>query len=215
MTPRRSFAFAVTLSLCVTIAVVTFGLTAVHGEDLGATLERIHTAQRTGQVARISGRLIDESAGPPRTAQVRLYPAFSTFTADLEQIRAHARDSAANYFTVAKRLEHALQSYEEKLLAQNASELVLSAQTNDEGFFEFSRVPEGRWTLLAWAETTVPVTSRKQHTVSKGQDRLLQPAPPATYQQRDYWFISVDVVAGELREVELTDRNRWTSAISR
>ena len=202
------------LTLCATIGVVTLGLTVVRGEDLGSILERLRAAQRTDRVSRISGRLIDETAGSTRGAQVRLYPAFSAFTADLEQIRAHARDSAANYFTVAKQLEHAFLSYEEKLLAHDASELMLTAQTQ-EGLFEFSRVPEGRWTLLAWTDATVPVTPRKQQTKSKGQDRFLQPAPPEKYQRRDYWFVSVDVVAGDLKQVELTDRNRWTSAISR
>jgi hypothetical protein len=204
----------VKLTLCVTIGLVALGLPAVRGEDLGPILEKVRAATRTDRVARISGRLIHETARP-RTAQVRLYPAASTFSADLEQIRAHARDSEANYLSVTKQLERALLSYEERLQAQDAFELILSAQTNDEGLFEFSRVPEGRWMLLAWADTTVPVTPRKQHTKSKDQDRFLQPAPPTTYRQRDFWFISVDVVGGEQREVELTDRNRWTSAISR
>jgi len=210
---RRSFALAVKFTSCVVVGALTLGLGVARGEDLGPTLETVRAATRADRAARISGRLIHET-GRSRTAQVRLYPAASTFSADLEQIRARARDSAANYFTVAKQLEHALLSYEEKLLAHDASELMLTAQTQ-EGLFEFSRVPEGRWMLLAWADTTVPVTPRDQHSKSKSQDRFLQPAPPTTYRQRDFWFISVDVVGGELREVELTDRNRWTSAISR
>ena len=215
MTKRRSFAFAVKLTLCATIGAVAIGPAAVRGEELGSILERLRAAQRSDRVARISGRLIDHSRRSSREVQVRLYPTFSAFTADLEQIRLHARDSAASYFAVAQRLEQALLSYEKQLLAKDAAELILSAQTNDDGLFEFSRVPEGRWTALAWTDATVPVTLRKQHTRSKDQDRFLQSVPPATYQQRDYWFVSVTVVAGEVREVQLTDRNRWISAISR
>lgn len=201
--------------LLVAIGLFSLGSSAV-GEDFRAFLEDLHSADRNGRFGGLTGWVLTEPGAravtPLRNARVRLYPASSEFASRLEELRTRARDGATNYLAFAKRLEESIMGYEERLSVLGAHSLVQATHTNGDGFFEFPRVPEGKWRLLAWADTEFPVASRKTAT-QKGPERFLPQPPTERYVRRDFWSVPIEIRAGELRQVELTDRNRWVSGV--
>ena len=200
----------------VVVGFLFVGPAAVGGDDLRALVEILQSAERNDRFGALTGWVLTEPGAravtPLPNARVRLYPASPEFTSRLEELRAHARDGATSYLTLAKRLEESIMGYEERLSVLGAHSLVQATYTNGDGFFEFPRVPEGKWRLLAWADTEFPVASRK--TVKpKGPERFLPQPPADQYVRRDFWSVPIEIRAGELRQVELTDRNRWASGV--
>ena len=204
------------LLLLVAIGLLSLGPATGGGEDLRALLEDLQSAERNDRLGGLSGWMLAEPgarAVPPReNVRVRLYPASPEFAARIEELRARARDDAESYLTLAKRLEESIMRYEGQLSVLGAHSLIQVAGATSDGFFEFPRVPEGRWHLLAWADTEFPAASRKAPT-KKGPERFLPQTPAGRYVRRDFWSVPIEIRMGESRQVELTDRNRWLSAV--
>jgi len=67
----------------------------------------------------------------------------------LDDLRAHARDSAAAYRETATQMRRAREGYEREVWQSGAADLVRSTMVDADGRFTLSDLPAGRW--MVWA----------------------------------------------------------------
>ena len=205
------------LTLAAIAGLAFWGGTAA-GQDLGAFLAPYRAATERGQAGTLGGTAFMEPRKPQEVATplagvtVVVLPLSPRLFADLEAVKAHARDSAENYLAAAGEVRKIKDAYELALWQARAWDLMFIAMTDAAGRFELTRVPSGEWVLLAWHEQLHQKAPRKIPQRDARGAFVLEPLPSG-YRVVTYWLIKLSVAAGEGVSVELHDRNPWLTAV--
>lgn len=188
------------------------------GQDAGTSLEPYRAALERGQVGTLRGVVFLEPRQPQGAATplagvtIAVLPPSARLVADLEAVKAHARDSAARYMAAAGEVRKIREAYELALYQAGAGDLVFTAATDEGGRFEVPRVPAGEWVLLGRHELLHRKSPRKIPQREARGVFLLEP-PPSGYRAVTYWLMNLTVGAGEEVRVELQDRNPWLTGV--
>ena len=189
------------------------------GQDLGAFLAPYRAATERGEAGPLRGTVFKEPRKPQEAATplagvtVVVLPPSPRLFADLEAVKAHARDSEKNYLAAAGEVRKIKDAYELALWQARAWDLMFTEKTDEGGRFELPRVPAGEWVLLAWHERLHQKAPRKIPPRDAHGTFVLEP-PPSGYRVVTYWLIKLTVAAGEGVSVELHDRNPWLTAVA-
>jgi hypothetical protein len=202
------------LVLAVVLTVLT---TAV---ALGAPAPPVHsyrTAARCGEIGLVSVRAYTERLKPDaadlpiKEVVVTLIPYSEALIADLERVKAHARDSLASHRAVAREVRRLEEAYEQSVWEAGAADLVQSSLVGPEGRASFSEVPAGHWILWARHEVATPLPL---HKAKKGEKQMFNLGPAMVgYRTARYWMLPLTVSGGEEATMELTDRNVWLTGV--
>jgi hypothetical protein len=142
---------------------------------------------------------------------VMLLPESPDLQAELDAIRAHARDSLKHYMDATSDVTDARQEYERTLLAAGGGELIRGEVSDATGLARLGDVPEGSWLLLAWRSHWQPAKPPKLRKEDTAAFREITVA--GSYSIITYWLMPVSVRAGTVTEVELNDRNVWMTGV--
>ena len=186
-------------------------------QDRGAFLAPYWSAIERGQFGTLRGsafvepRRRQETATPLAGVTITVLPPSPRLLADLEAVKAHARDSARHYLEAAGEVRRIKDAYELALYQGGAADLVFTAVTDEGGRFELPRVPAGEWVLLGRHELLHAKAPRK---IPQSQARgfALEPTPSG-YRAVTYWLIKLMVEAGKGGSVELHDRSPWFTGV--
>ena len=85
-----------------------------------------------------------------------LLPYSIGFDSELDEIKAHFRDSLRNYMGAAADVVSARTAYESGLLWAGGGELIRGEVSDAQGLVRLTGVPAGEWVLLAWREEALP-----------------------------------------------------------
>jgi hypothetical protein len=183
------------------IALVAPYLHARDSHSVGAVVGRA-----TGDAPRPSAAPL-----PYEGVSVMLLPNAPEVAAELDGIRAHARDSLPRYMEVTADVTDCLAAYERALLTAGGGELIRGEVSDARGLVRLDEIPAGKWLLLAWRTQSHPGKSPKirredtaafhELTVSSGHSVVT------------YWVMPVVVQAGQTTEFDLNDRNVWLNGV--
>ena len=165
----------------------------------------------------VSGRLHEEGRTPKTGDRplagvtVMVGPSSPELLTRLEDIKAHARDSAQTYRTSGSEVRRAVEAYERRLDEQGMAELLVRVTTGPDGTFSAGNLPAGRWLLVAMNTARVtaqgPPQTRQERLSFRGNGRL------RGYDTFTIWLRELDLTGEGAPPVELTDRNVWFTAI--
>jgi hypothetical protein len=182
--------------------------------DLVAPYLRARDEERVGEVV---GKILGD---PPRPSappvpyegvSVLLLPRSFAFDSELDEIKAHFRDSLRHYMGAAGDVAAGRTAYERALLWAGGGELIRGEVSDASGLVRLTSVPAGEWSLLAWRQETIPAKgSRPRSRETKGFRDLPMSAGHSVIR---YWWTRLEVKPGETTMVELNDRNVWMAAV--
>ena len=129
----------------------------------------------------------------------------------LDAIKKRQRDSIASYTEAHSDVAAVRAAYEHDLLAAGGGELIRGGVVDAKGKLRLEGVPEGEWLLLAWREDTHAV--KPAHTQSKDAGKFAEMPKLTGYGAVSYWRMRVSVKAGQVAEVQLSDRSVWLTAV--
>lgn len=187
-------------------------------QDLGALLKPYRTAEARGRAGSLRGTAFVgplkplEGATPLSGIPVVALPRSPRLLAELEAIKAHARDSAAHYLGAAGEVRRIKEAYEQALVGAGGADLILRAATDASGRFLFPRVPAGEWMLLARHEESHAKAARRLPSRDIRGGFVLEPLP-AGYRTVTVWVLTRRVEPGAEVSVELHDRNPWFTGV--
>ena len=189
---------------------VTTVAAAADVTDLMAPLMAARERQAFGSVdgkAYAEGQRGGADPTPYSSVSVLLLPRSAEFDSELEAIKAGFRDSPDAYLGAEPKLYAARLAYERALIDAGGGQLLLGESSDGAGAFRFGRVPEGAWTLLAWRE--IPHAKRPT-TLKSNEARRYKNRPLVFgYTTVVFWWMPLQVKAGEEVAVRLHDRNEW------
>jgi len=210
------------------LAGAALGLASVAlAQGVDAPLERYRDAAAQHELGGIRGRAFQERRKPtgpdtPLTGtSIALLPRSEAWLLRLSGIKRGARDSLETYRDAAPAVRRAREAYEKRLLEAGAGDLPQGATVDADGRFSLEGIPAGPWVLLAFRASTYVSKTPLERPVPPGQ--LRQPARPLPYLAPDklagyyvvtYWLRELNVAAGSVEPVELTDRNVWLSGVA-
>jgi hypothetical protein len=207
----------------VTDGVLLLGLMALVGgapvsaddvTDLVAPYLRALDDHRVGEVVgRASGdpKRPNEPAIAYEGVSVLLLPYSVAFESDLDGLKDHFRDSLRNYVGAAADVVSARTAYESDLLWAGGGELIRGEVSDTQGFVRLTGVPAGEWLLLAWREEAHPGNAPRQRPKeTRGFRDILVNVGHSVV---SYWWMRLQVKAGESTSVDLNDRNVWIAAV--
>lgn len=183
--------------------------------DLVAPYLRARDEHRTGEVV---GHAAGDPTRPNAPAiayegvSALLLPYSPALESELDDIKDHLRDSLRNYMGAAADVISARTAYESALLWAGGGELIRGEVSDARGVVRLTGVPAGEWLLLAWREEAHPGKAPKPRVQETRGFRDI-PAS-AGHSVVSYWWMRLQVRAGETTSVSLNDRNVWIAAIS-
>ncbi len=190
------------------------GVSADEITDLVAPYLRARDDHRVGEVV---GRVLGDPAHPSAPAMpyegvsVLLLPHSIGLDSELDDIKAHFRDSLRNYMGAAADVLTARTAYESALLWAGGGELIRGEVSDTQGLVRLTGVPAGEWSLLAWREQEIPGRSpRPKLRETKGFREIPMSVGHSVV---SYWMMRLQVRAGETTVVALNDRNVWIAAV--
>ena len=210
------------------LAGAALGLASVAlGQGVDAPIERYRDAAAQHELGGIRGRAFQERRRPssPDTpligTAVALLPRSEAWLFRLNAIKRGARDSLDIYRDAAPAVRRAREAYEKTLLEAGAGDLPQGATVDADGRFTLEDIPAGPWVLLAFRSATYVSKIPQERPVAPGQWRppalplpFLAPDKLAGYFVVTYWLKELNVVAGSVEPVELTDRNVWFTGVA-
>lgn len=156
-------------------------------------------------------RKVDGPDLPLRGAVVALVPSSDSFVAEVERIKAQARDSLRTYRAAALQMRRREEAYERAVWEAGAADLVLSSLVGPDGRVSFEGVAAGAWLLWGRLEAWKPVSSKEPRRHEK---ELFTLGPRLVgFWAVSYWMAPVTVSPGVVAAIELTDRNVWFSGV--
>ena len=213
MTIRASAAALLLVSVVLSLDVATPVL-ADEVTDLVAPYLHALDDHRIGEIA---GRALGDPRHPTAPAipyegvSVLLLPHSVRFDSELDEIKAHFRDSLGRYMGAAADVESVRDAYESALLWAGGGELIRGEVSDAQGVVRLTGVPAGEWSLLAWREEVLPgKPSRAKLRETKGFREIPMSAGHSVV---TYWSTRLQVRAGETTTLEFNDRNVWLSAV--
>jgi hypothetical protein len=184
---------------------------------LDVDLQAYEEARRRGDTVTITGRVYAERRKPNADdvpmarAVVVVFPRSESLVRRLEDLRAHARDSATAYRDAATRMRRAREDYERDVWTSGGADLIRSTVVDADGRFNVSDLPAGRW--LVWATHSEVVGARSPTTPARDRQHFrLSPRLVGYYSERA-WLREVDTARGEAAKLDLHDRNVWFSGV--
>jgi hypothetical protein len=204
----------------VRLAAIAVLLLATATSALGALdvdLKAYDDARRRGDTVTIAGRVYAERRKPNADdvpmahAVVVVLPRSESLVRRLEELRAHARDSAPAYRDAATQMRRAREDYEQEVWKSGAADLVRSTVVDADGRFKVADLPAGRW--LVWATHSERIDAKSAKTPARDRQHFrLSPRVVGFYSERA-WLREVDTAAGSAATVDLHDRNVWFSGV--
>lgn len=184
--------------------------------DVAALAVPLLAARERGSLGSVDGRAYAEGrpgaeATPYASVSVLLLPRSAAFEAELEAIKTHSRDSTDAYVEAEPKVSAARLAFERALIDMGAGQLILGESSDSAGAFQFPRVPEGAWTLLAWRET--PHAKRPPGPKRGEAERFKTRSQVFGQTTVTFWWRPVTVTAGEEATVRLHDRNEWMTGV--
>ncbi len=174
-------------------------------------------ARDRGHVGEVSGSAHAGSltpAGLPvpyRSVGVKLFPSSPEFEEELNRVKVALKDSLRSYVGAADRVTAARGVYEGALESAGAGALIHAAVSSPAGQFRFREIPAGEWLLLAWRGVEHATPGRK--IPPREADRFVGNVERTGHAVINYWRIRLEVSAGQITEVALTDRNIWLTVV--
>jgi hypothetical protein len=186
-------------------------------EDVAALIAPLLAARERGAVGSIEGRAYEEGRRggaeptPYGSVSVLLLPRSAEFETTLEAIKARSRDSTDAYIEAEPKVSATRLALERALIDAGAGQLILGEASDVNGAFQFQRVPEGAWTLLAWRETA---HAKRPVALKRSEAERYKSLPQIFgYTTVVFWWMPLAVKAGEEATVVLHDRNEWLTAV--
>jgi hypothetical protein len=189
-------------------------VTADELTDLVAPYLGARDDHRVGEVA---GRAAGDPARPNAAeipyegVSVLLLPYSVAFESELDGIKEHLRDSLRTYMGAAGDVDSSRQAYESALVWAGGGELVRGEVSDARGGVRLTAVPAGEWLLLAWREEVNPGKAPKPRGRETRGFRDI--AVGTGHSVVSYWWMRLQVRAGETTSVQLNDRNVWISGV--
>ena len=190
---------------------------AAPARALDVDLQAYDEARRRGEMVTIAGRVYTERRRPNAEdvpmarAVVVALPRSEALVRRLDDLRAHARDSAAAYRAAATQMRRARESYEREVWQSGAADLVRSTTVDADGRFTLSDLPAGRW--MVWATHSEFLDARSPRYQARDRERYRLPPRLVGYYAERAWLREVDTTPGASRTLELNDRNVWFAGV--
>ena len=190
---------------------------AAPARALDVDLQAYDEARRRGEMVTIAGRVYTERRRPNADdvpmahAVVVALPRSEALVRRLDDLRAHARDSAAAYREAATQMRRARESYEREVWQSGAADLVRSTTVDADGRFTLSDLPAGRW--MVWATHSEFLDARSPRYQARDRERYRLPPRLVGYYAERAWLREVDTTPGASRTLELNDRNVWFAGV--
>ena len=190
---------------------------AAPARALDVDLQAYDEARRRGEMVTIAGRVYTERRRPNAEdvpmarAVVVALPRSEALVRRLDDLRAHARDSAAAYREAATQMRRARESYEREVWQSGAADLVRSTTVDADGRFTLSDLPAGRW--MVWATHSEFLDARSPRYQARDRERYLLPPRLVGYYAERAWLREVDTTPGASTTLELNDRNVWFAGV--
>ena len=184
---------------------------------LDVDLQAYDEARRRGETVTIAGRVYTERRRPNADdvpmahAVVVALPRSEALVRRLDDLRAHARDSAAAYREAATQMRRARESYEREVWQSGAADLVRSTMVDADGRFTLSDLPAGRW--MVWATHSEFLDARSPKFQPRDRERYRLPPRLVGYYAERAWLREVDTTPGASTTLELNDRNVWFAGV--
>lgn len=188
---------------------------AAHALDVD--LQAYEDARRRGETVTIAGRVYTERRKPNAEdvpiahAVVVILPRSEALVRRLDDLRAHARDSAAAYREAATQMRRARERYEREVWQSGAADLVRSTLVDADGRFTLPDLPAGRW--MVWATHSEFVEARSPKLPTRERERFQLPPRLVGYYTERAWLREVETLPGTSTTVELNDRNVWFAGV--
>jgi len=182
--------------------------------ELVAPYLRARDDHRVGEVV---GRALGDPTHPNAPAipyegvSVLLLPRSIRVDSELDDIKAHFRDSLGNYMGAAADVMAIRTAHESGLLWVGGGELIRGEVSDAEGVVRLTEVPAGKWLLLAWREEMHPGKVQKPKLQETKGFRDIPVS--AGYSVVSYWLLRLEVRPGETTSVSLSDRNVWMAGV--
>ena len=170
-----------------------------------------------GATGTIDGRVYAERPKPNAAdvplarAVVVALPRSEALVRRLDDLRAHARDSAAAYRDTATQMRRVREAFEREVWQAGAPDLVRSTVVDADGRFSLADLPAGRW--LVWATHSQFVDVRPAKGQARDRERFRLPPRLVGYYAERAWLREVDTTPGTSTTLELTDRNVWFAGV--
>jgi hypothetical protein len=201
-----------------TLAALVLALTAaVVFSAPVAPVESYLAAAGRGETGLVSVRAYTERLKPDapdvpmKDIRVTLIPYSDALVADLQRVKAGARDSMRTYRTAAGEVQRLEEAYEQAVWEAGGADLIQSGMLDPSGRSSFPGVAAGRWIVWARHDVLRPVAPREAKKADKQTFNL---GPKIVgYRTARFWMMSVVVGAGGQATVELTDRNVWFTGV--
>ena len=190
---------------------------AAPARALDVDLQAYDEARRRGEMVTIAGRVYTERRRPNAEdlpmarAVVVALPRSEALVRRLDDLRAHARDSAAAYREAATQMRRARESYECEVWQSGAADLVRSTTVDADGRFTLSDLPAGRW--MVWATHSEFLDARSPRYQARDRERYRLPPRLVGYYAERAWLREVDTTPGASTTLELNDRNVWFAGV--
>jgi len=190
---------------------------AAPARALDVDLQAYDEARRRGEMVTIAGRVYTERRRPNAEdlpmarAVVVALPRSEALVRRLDDLRAHARDSAAAYREAATQMRRARESYEREVWQSGAADLVRSTTVDADGRFTLSDLPAGRW--MVWATHSEFLDARSPRYQARDRERYRLPPRLVGYYAERAWLREVDTTSGASTTLELNDRNVWFAGV--
>ena len=190
---------------------------AAPARALDVDLQAYDEARRRGEMVTIAGRVYTERRRPNAEdlpmarAVVVALPRSEALVRRLDDLRAHARDSAAAYREAATQMRRARESYEREVWQSGAADLVRSTTVDADGRFTLSDLPAGRW--MVWATHSEFLDARSPRYQARDRERYRLPPRLVGYYAERAWLREVETAPGTSMTLELNDRNVWFAGI--
>jgi len=184
---------------------------------LDVDLQAYDEARRRGETVTIAGRVYTERRRPNADdvpmahAVVVALPRSEALVRRLDDLRAHARDSAAAYRETATQMRRAREGYEREVWQSGAADLVRSTMVDADGRFTLSDLPAGRW--MVWATHSEFLDARSPKFQPRDRERYRLPPRLVGYYAERAWLREVDTTPGTPTTLELNDRNVWFAGV--
>jgi hypothetical protein len=184
---------------------------------LDVDLQAYDEARRRGETVTIAGRVYAERRRPNADdvpmarAVVVALPRSEALVRRLDDLRAHARDSAAAYREAATQMRRARESYEREVWQSGAADLVRSTLVDADGRFTLSDLPAGRW--MVWATHSEFLDARSPKFQPRDRERYRLPPRLVGYYAERAWLREVETTPGTSTTLELNDRNVWFAGV--
>jgi hypothetical protein len=186
-------------------------------DDMARLVAPYLQARDDHRVGEVVGQVLGDAMHPNAPAipyegvSVLLLPYSVAFESEVDGIKAHLRDSLANYMAAAADVVSARTAYESALLWAGGGELIRGEVSDSRGLVRLTGVPAGQWVLLAWREEVHPGRAPK---VRRRETKGFRDVPVSEgHSVLSYWWMRVQVTSGETTSVGLNDRNVWIAAV--